>query len=94
MPPNLREQMLMQGQVDGVFGLRQHHPLLRQAGWASLTASALHQLRRLGMDLIPMHHFSKKCEENPKASRVSPCNQSGPIDSLKDIDASVVPSQA
>ena len=92
MQPNLREQMLMQGQVDGVFG---YVNTIRFS--AKLMGVEDSQLRFInfgdyGMDLYSNAIIvSKKLvKENPKAvaGLVRAINR-GLIDSLKDIDASV-----
>jgi len=92
MQPNLREQMLMQGQVDGVFG---YVNTIRFS--AKLMGVEDSQLRFInygdyGMDLYSNAIIvSKKLvKENPKAvaGLVRAINK-GLIDSLKDIDASV-----
>jgi NitT/TauT family transport system substrate-binding protein len=92
MQPNLREQMLMQGQVDGVFG---YVNTIRFS--AKLMGVDDSQLRYInygdyGMDLYSNAIIvSKKLvKENPKAvaGLVRAINR-GLIDSLKDIDASV-----
>jgi len=92
MQPNLREQMLMQGQVDGVFG---YVNTIRFS--AKLMGVEDSQLRYInygdyGMDLYSNAIIvSKKlAKENPKAvaGLVRAINR-GLIDSLKDIDASV-----
>jgi NitT/TauT family transport system substrate-binding protein len=92
MQPNLREQMLMQGQVDGVFG---YVNTIRFS--AKLMGVEENQLRYInygdyGMDLYSNAIIvSKKLvKENPKAvaGLVRAINR-GLIDSLKDIDASV-----
>src|SRR5262245_27359830 len=92
MQPNLREQMLMQGQVDGVFG---YVNTIRFS--AKLIGVDDNQLRYInygdyGMDLYSNAIIvSKKLvKDNPKAvaGLVRAINR-GLIDSLKDIDASV-----
>ena len=92
MQPNLREQMLMQGQVDGVFG---YVNTIRFS--AKLIGIKDDQLRYInygdyGMDLYSNAIIvSKKLvKENPKivAGLVRAINK-GLIDSLKDIDGSV-----
>jgi len=92
MQPNLREQMLMQGQVDGVFG---YVNTIRFS--ARLMGVDDSQIRYInygdyGMDLYSNGVIvSKKLvKENPKAvaGLVRAINR-GLIDSLKDIDASV-----
>ena len=92
MQPNLREQMLMQGQVDGVFG---YVNTIRFS--AKLMGVDDSQLRYInygdyGMDLYSNAIIvSKKLvKENPKAvaGLVRAINR-GLIDSLKDIDAAV-----
>src|SRR5882762_7670617 len=92
MQPNLREQMLMQGQVDGVFGFVN---TIRFS--AKLMGVEDGQLRYInygdyGMDLYSNAIIvSKKLvKENPKAvaGLVRAINK-GLMDSLKDIDASV-----
>jgi NitT/TauT family transport system substrate-binding protein len=92
MQPNLREQMLMQGQVDGVFG---YVNTIRFS--ARLIGIKDDQIRFInygdyGMDLYSNAIIvSKKLvKENPKAvaGLVRAINK-GLIDSLKDIDASV-----
>jgi NitT/TauT family transport system substrate-binding protein len=92
MQPNLREQMLMNGQVDGVFG---YVNTIRFS--AKLMGVEDSQLRFInygdyGMDLYSNAIIvSKKLvKENPKAvaGLVRAINR-GLIDSLKDIDASV-----
>jgi NitT/TauT family transport system substrate-binding protein len=92
MQPNLREQMLMQGQVDGVFG---YVNTIRFS--AKLMGIGDAQLRYInygdyGMDLYSNAIIvSKKLvKEKPEAVRglVRAINK-GVIDSLKDIDASV-----
>ena len=92
MQPNLREQMLMQGQVDGVFG---YVNTIRFS--AKLMGVEDNKLRYInfgdyGMDLYSNAIIvSKKLvKENPKAVEglVRAINK-GLIDSLKDIDASV-----
>jgi NitT/TauT family transport system substrate-binding protein len=92
MQPNLREQMLMQGQVDGVFG---YVNTIRFS--AKLMGVEESQLRFInfgdyGMDLYSNAIIvSKKLvKENPKAvaGLVRAINR-GLVDSLKDIDASV-----
>ncbi len=90
--PNLREQMLMQGQVDGVFG---YVNTIRFS--AKLMGVEEKQLRYInygdyGMDLYSNAIIvSKKLvKEKPEAVRglVRAINH-GILDSLKDIDASV-----
>lgn len=90
--PNLREQMLMQGQVDGVFG---YVNTIRFS--AKLMGVEEKQLRYInygdyGMDLYSNAIIvSKKLvKEKPEAVRglVRAINK-GILDSLKDIDASV-----
>jgi NitT/TauT family transport system substrate-binding protein len=92
MQPNLREQMLMQGQVDGAFG---YVNTIRFS--AKLMGVEDKQLRYInygdyGMDLYSNAIIvSKKLvKEKPEAVRglVRAINK-GIIDSLKDIDASV-----
>ena len=92
MQPNLREQMLMQGQVDGVFG---YVNTIRFS--AKLMGVDDSQIRYInygdyGMDLYSNAVIvSKKLvKDNPKAvaGLVRAINR-GLIDSLKDIDASV-----
>jgi len=92
MQPNLREQMLMQGQVDGVFG---YVNTIRFS--AKLMGVEEGQIRFInygdyGMDLYSNAIIvSKKLvKENPKAvaGLVRAINR-GLVDSLKDIDASV-----
>jgi NitT/TauT family transport system substrate-binding protein len=92
MQPNLREQMLMQGQVDGVFG---YVNTIRFS--AKLMGVQDSQLRFInygdyGMDLYSNAIIvSKKLvKDNPKAVEglVRAINK-GLIDSLKDLDASV-----
>jgi NitT/TauT family transport system substrate-binding protein len=92
MQPNLREQMLMQGQVDGVFG---YVNTIRFS--AKLMGVEDKQLRYInygdyGMDLYSNAIIvSKKLvKEKPEAVRglVRAINK-GIVDSLKDIDASV-----
>ena len=92
MQPNLREQMLMQGQVDGVFG---YVNTIRFS--AKLMGVDDKQLRYInygdyGMDLYSNAVIvSKKlAKEKPEAVRglVRAINR-GLLDSLKDIDASV-----
>jgi NitT/TauT family transport system substrate-binding protein len=92
MQPNLREQMLMQGQVDGVFG---YVNTIRFS--AKLMGVEEKQLRYInygdyGMDLYSNAIIvSKKLvKEKPEAVRglVRAINK-GLADSLKDIDASV-----
>jgi NitT/TauT family transport system substrate-binding protein len=92
MQPNLREQMLMQGQVDGVFG---YVNTIRFS--AKLMGVDDKQLRYInygdyGMDLYSNAIIvSKKLvKEKPEAVRglVRAINR-GLLDSLKDIDASV-----
>jgi NitT/TauT family transport system substrate-binding protein len=92
MQPNLREQMLMQGQVDGVFG---YVNTIRFS--AKLMGVEEKQLRYInygdyGMDLYSNAIIvSKKLvKENPKAvaGLVRAINK-GLIDSLKDLDAAV-----
>jgi NitT/TauT family transport system substrate-binding protein len=92
MQPNLREQMLMQGQVDGVFG---YVNTIRFS--AKLMGVDDGQIRYInygdyGMDLYSNAVIvSKKLvKENPKAvaGLVRAINR-GLVDSLKDIDASV-----
>ena len=92
MQPNLREQMLMQGQVDGVFG---YVNTIRFS--AKLIGVNDDQLRYInygdyGMDLYSNAIIvSKKlAKEKPEAVRglVRAINR-GLLDSLKDIDASV-----
>jgi NitT/TauT family transport system substrate-binding protein len=92
MQPNLREQMLMNGQVDGVFG---YVNTIRFS--AKLMGVEESQLRFInfgdyGMDLYSNAIIvSKKLvKENPKAvaGLVRAINR-GLVDSLKDIDASV-----
>ncbi len=92
MQPNLREQMLMQGQVDGVFG---YVNTIRFS--ARLMGVEDKQLRYInygdyGMDLYSNAIIvSKKlAKDNPKAvaGLVRAINK-GLVDSLKDLDASV-----
>jgi NitT/TauT family transport system substrate-binding protein len=92
MQPNLREQMLMQGQVDGVFG---YVNTIRFS--AKLMGVTDQQLRYInfgdyGMDLYSNGIIvSKKLvKEKPDAVRglVRAINK-GVVDSLKDIDAAV-----
>jgi len=93
MQPNLREQMLMQGQVDGVFG---YVNTIRFSA-KLIGVDPDKQIRFInygdyGMDLYSNGIIvSKKLvKENPKAvtGLVRAINR-GLIDSLKDIDASV-----
>jgi NitT/TauT family transport system substrate-binding protein len=92
MQPNLREQMLMQGQVDGVFG---YVNTIRFS--AKLMGVEDKQLRYInygdyGMDLYSNAIIvSKKLvKDNPKAVEglVRAINK-GLVDSLKDLNASV-----
>jgi NitT/TauT family transport system substrate-binding protein len=92
MQPNLREQMLMQGQVDGVFG---YVNTIRFS--ARLMGVDDSQIRFInygdyGMDLYSNAIIvSKKLvKDNPKAvaGLVRAINR-GLLDSLKDVDASV-----
>jgi NitT/TauT family transport system substrate-binding protein len=92
MQPNLREQMLMQGQVDGVFG---YVNTIRFS--ARLMGVEDKQLRYInygnyGMDLYSngIVVSKKLVKENPNAVKglVRAINK-GLIDSLKDLDASV-----
>jgi NitT/TauT family transport system substrate-binding protein len=92
MQPNLREQMLMQGQVDGVFG---YVNTIRFS--AKLMGVEDKQLRYInygdyGMDLYSngLIVSKKLVKEKPEAVRglVRAINK-GLIDSLKDIDAAV-----
>jgi NitT/TauT family transport system substrate-binding protein len=92
MQPNLREQMLMQGQVDGVFG---YVNTIRFS--ARLMGVDDSQIRYInygdyGMDLYSNGIIvsRKLVKENPKvvAGLVRAINK-GLIDSLKDIDAAV-----
>jgi NitT/TauT family transport system substrate-binding protein len=92
MQPNLREQMLMQGQVDGVFG---YVNTIRFS--AKLMGVNDQQLRYInygdyGMDLYSNAIIvsRKLVKEKPEAVRglVRAINR-GVVDSLKDIDASV-----
>src|SRR5262245_13332904 len=92
MQPNLREQMLMQGQVDGVFG---YVNTIRFS--AKLMGVDDKELRYInygdyGMDLYSNAIIvSKKlAKEKPEAvgSLVRAINR-GLLDSLKDIDASI-----
>jgi NitT/TauT family transport system substrate-binding protein len=92
MQPNLREQMLMQGQVDGVFGFVN---TIRFS--AKLMGVEDKQLRYInygdyGMDLYSNAIIVSKrlVKENPKAvaGLVRAINR-GLVDSLKDLDASV-----
>src|SRR6266581_63396 len=92
MQPNLREQMLMQGQVDGVFG---YVNTIRFS--AKLMGVEDKQLRYInygdyGMDLYSNGIIvSKKLvKEKPEAVRglIRAINK-GLLDSLKDLDASV-----
>jgi NitT/TauT family transport system substrate-binding protein len=92
MQPNLREQMLMQGQVDGVFG---YVNTIRFS--AKLMGVEDKQLRYInygdyGMDLYSNAVIvSKKlAKEKPEAVRglVRAINK-GVLDSLKDLNASV-----
>jgi NitT/TauT family transport system substrate-binding protein len=92
MQPNLREQMLMQGQVDGVFG---YVNTIRFS--AKLMGVNDQQLRYInygdyGMDLYSNAIIvsRKLVKEKPEAVRglVRAINR-GVVDSLKDIDAAV-----
>jgi NitT/TauT family transport system substrate-binding protein len=92
MQPNLREQMLMQGQVDGVFG---YVNTIRFS--AKLMGVEDKQLRYInygdyGMDLYSngLIVSKKLAKEKPEVVRglVRAVNK-GLIDSLKDIDAAV-----
>jgi NitT/TauT family transport system substrate-binding protein len=92
MQPNLREQMLMQGQVDGVFG---YVNTIRFS--AKLMGVGDAQLRYINYGDYGMELYSnaiivskKLVKEKPEAVRglVRAINK-GVIDSLKDIDASV-----
>jgi NitT/TauT family transport system substrate-binding protein len=92
MQPNLREQMLMQGQVDGVFG---YLNTIRFS--AKLMGVEDKQLRYInygdyGMDLYSNAIIvsQKLAKEKPAAVRglVRAINR-GILDSLKDLDASV-----
>src|SRR5215218_2905435 len=92
MQPNLREQMLMQGQVDGVFG---YVNTIRFS--AKLMGVDDSQLRYINYGAYGMDLYSngiivskKLVKENPKAvaGLVRAINR-GLVDSLKDIDASV-----
>ena len=92
MQPNLREQMLMQGQVDGVFGyvntIRFSAKLMGVAG----QSAPLHQLRRLRHGpLLQRHHRLEEAGEGQSEGGrglVRALNK-GMIDSLKDIDGAV-----
>src|SRR5882757_1543993 len=92
MQPNLREQMLMQGQVDGVFGFV--NTIRFSAKLMGVDDSQLRYINYgdYGMDLYSNAIIvSKKLvKENPKAvaGLVRAINR-GLVDSLKDIDASV-----
>jgi NitT/TauT family transport system substrate-binding protein len=92
MQPNLREQMLMQGQVDGVFGYV--NTIRFSARLMGVDDSKLRYINYgdYGMDLYSNAIIvSKKLvKENPKAvaGLVRAINK-GLLDSLKDIDASV-----
>jgi NitT/TauT family transport system substrate-binding protein len=97
MQPNLREQMLMQGQVDGVFG---YVNTIRFS--AKLMGVEENQLRYInygdyGMDLYSNGIIvSKKLtQEKPEAVRglVRAINK-GIIDTLKDPDAAVAKREA
>jgi len=92
MQPNLREQMLMQGQVDGVFG---YVNTIRFS--AKLMGVEDKQLRYInygdyGMELYSNAIIVSKrlTKEKPEAVRglVRAINR-GVLDSLKDLDASV-----
>src|SRR5260370_7406301 len=92
MQPNLREQMMMQGQGDGVFG---YVNTIRCS--AKLMGVEDKQLRYInygnyGMDLYSNGIIvsQKLAKEKPEAVRglVRAVNR-GLLDSLKDIDASV-----
>src|SRR3989442_3928188 len=92
MQPNLREQMLMQGQVDGVFG---YVNTIRFS--AKLMGVEDKQLRYInycdyGMDIYSNGIIVTKrlVNEKPEAVRglVRAINR-GIVDSLKDLDASV-----
>ncbi len=69
MQPNLREQMLMQGQVDGVFGYVNTIRFSAKLIGVGDDKLPLHQLRRLrDGSLFKRHHRLKKLvKENPKA---------------------------
>jgi NitT/TauT family transport system substrate-binding protein len=92
MQPNLREQMLMQGQVDGVFGFVN---TIRFS--AKLMGVEDNQLRYINYGAYGMDLYSnaiivskKMLKENPKAVEgfIRALNR-GLADSLKDLDASV-----
>ena len=64
MQPNLREQMLMQGQVDGVFGYVNTIRFSRQADRRRGRPDPLHQLRRLRHGpLFQRHHRLEEAGE-------------------------------
>ncbi len=92
MQPNLREQMLMQGQVDGVFGYV--NTIRFSAKLMGVDDSKLRYINYgdYGMDLYSNAIIvsRKLVKENPKAVEglVRAINK-GLIDSLKDPDASV-----
>jgi NitT/TauT family transport system substrate-binding protein len=67
MQPNLREQMLMQGQVDGVFGY------VRQADGRSGQPDSLHQVWRLRHGpLFERHHrLQEACQRESEGRRGS-----------------------
>ena len=87
MQPNLREQMLMQGQVDGVFGYVNTIRFSAKLMGVDGQAAALHQLRRLRHGpLFQRHHRLEEAGEGEtrRRSRAS-CARStrGCIDSLE-----------
>src|SRR6202045_4495342 len=92
MQPNLREQMLMQGQVDGVFG---YVNTIRFS--AKLMGVEENQLRYInygdyGMDLYSNAIIvsQKLMKEKPEAVRgLERAVNRGILDSLKDLDAAV-----
>src|ERR1700730_11736273 len=92
MQPNLREQMLMQGQVDGVVGYV--NPIRFSAKLMGVDDSQLRYIYyddySIGLDSSAITVSKKQGKENPKAvaGLVRAINR-GLIDSLKDIDASV-----
>ena len=92
MQPNLREQMLMQGQVDGVFGYVNTIRFSAKLMGVQDESAPLHQLRRLRHGpLFQRHHRLEEAGEGQSEGGRGPVRaiNKGMIDALKDLDAAV-----
>ena len=93
MQPNLRENMLMQGQVDGVFGYVNTIRFSAKLAKIDESQDPLHQVRRLRHGpLFQRHHRSEEdgARKSPKLVKgfLRALNK-GMQDSIKDPEASV-----